>query len=346
MILDGIAQAVAEGATLEGACDGLGLSTRTIERWRKAPAGGNDLRAGPKTTPAHALTEKERKTIVEIATSPEYRNVSVRQIVPRLADAGVYVASESSFYRVLHDEDLMAHRSPARPASGKSRPRRHTAKGPCEVWSWDITYLRASVRGTFYYLYLVLDIWSRKIVGWEVHEEESMDLASELVDKTSAAEGVEPGKLTLHSDNGGPMKGATMLATLQRLGIAASFSRPRVSDDNAICEAIFRTLKYRPGFPRKPFSSLDEARRWVADFVAWYNGEHLHSGIRYVTPNDRHEGRDRAILAKQRRLPRREEADPTSLDRQHAQLEAHRCRNPQPREEPGRSVTGFTRQVL
>lgn len=312
MILEGIAQAVSEGATLESACNGLGLSARTVERWRKAPDGGRDLRAGPKATPAHALTDKERAKIVELATSPEYRNVSVRQIVPRLADDGVYVASESSFYRVLHEENLMAHRSPARPAS-KSKPRSHVATGPCQVWSWDITYLRASVRGTFYYLYLMLDIWSRKVVGWEVHEEESMDLASELAVKASAAEGVKRDALVLHSDNGGPMKGATMLATLQRLGIAASFSRPRVSDDNAICEAIFRTLKYRPGFPRKPFASLEDARRWVADFVAWYNGEHLHSGLRYVTPNDRHEGRDKAILAQRelvyraakKRTPRR-----------------------------------------
>lgn len=313
MILDGLDQAVTAGATLHAACAGIGLSARTVERWRKEPEGSCDRRAGPKTTPAHALSAKERARIVEIATSPAYRNMSVRQIVPRLADQGLYVASESSFYRVLHEEELMAHRSPVRPARSKSKPRCHTATGPCQVWTWDITYLRAAVRGSFYYLYLVLDIWSRKVVGWEVHEEESMDFAADLAEKTCAAEGVEPGSLVIHSDNGGPMKGATMLATLQRLGIAASFSRPRVSDDNAMCEAIFRTLKYRPGFPRKPFASLEEARRWVADFVAWYNGEHLHSALRYVTPADRHEGRDRPILAQRdvvyrgakRRAPRR-----------------------------------------
>lgn len=313
MILDGLEQAKAAGASLHAACAGIGLSARTVERWRKEPEGSGDRREGPKTTPAHALSPKERARIVEIATSPEYRNMSVRQIVPHLADEGVYVASESSFYRVLHEQDLMAHRSATRPASGKSKPRSHTASGPCQVWTWDITYLRAAVRGTFYYLYLVLDIWSRKIVGWEVHEDESMDLAAELAEKTCAAESVEPGSLVIHSDNGGPMKGATMLATLQRLGIAASFSRPRVSDDNAMCEAIFRTLKYRPGFPRKPFASLDAARAWVADFVTWYNGEHLHSALRYVAPNDRHERRDAAILEKRdvvyrgakKRAPRR-----------------------------------------
>lgn len=302
MILAGLDEAVASGATRQQACAGIGLSARTVARWGKRPE-GCDLRAGPKTTPAHALTATERARILQLATSPKYRNVSVRQLVPLLADEGVYVASESSFYRVLHEEGLMAHRNPARPKT-HSKPRSHVATGPRQVWSWDITYLRAALRGTFHFLYLVLDIWSRKIVGWQVHDDESMDVASALAEKCCADEGVTRNGLVLHSDNGGPMKGATMLATLQRLGIAASFSRPRVSDDNAICEAIFRTLKYRPGFPRKPFASLEDARRWVADFVAWYNGEHLHSGLRYVTPSDRHEGRDKTILAQRHRVYR------------------------------------------
>ena len=300
MIVEVVEEAVAQGARVERACEVVGVSCRSVERWRKEP-GGQDRRAGPKTTPPHALTAAERKRIISVATSSKYRNMSIRQVIPRLADEGTYVASESSFYRVLHEEKLMAHREHARPA-GKSQPRRHVATGPRQVWSWDITYLRASVRGTFYYLYLMLDIWSRKVVGWEVHAEESPELAAKLAEAAYAAEGVEPGTLALHSDNGGPMKGSTMLVTLQRLGIAASFSRPSVSDDNAICEAIFRTLKYRPGYPRKPFASLEAARLWVADFVAWYNNEHLHSGIHYVTPIDRHERRDGAILAKRHAL--------------------------------------------
>jgi transposase InsO family protein len=295
-----IAEAVAAGARFEAACEVLGLAARTVQRWKDDP-GGDDGRAGPKTTPRHALTAEERDMIVALATSQKYRNLSVRQIVPLIADEGLYVASESSFYRVLHEQDLMAHRSPARPAR-HAKPKALVATGPRQVWSWDITYLRASTRGQFYYLYLVLDIWSRKIVGWDVHEAECSELASRVVEDACAREGVRRGEVTLHSDNGGPMKGATMLATLQRLGIAASFSRPRVSDDNAICEAIFRTLKYRPGYPRKPFASLEEARAWVATFVAWYNGEHLHSSIKYVTPNDRHEGRDGDILAKRHEL--------------------------------------------
>lgn len=313
MILGLVDEAVAAGARRGAACKLLGLSPRSVERWRRQPDGGNDGRTGPNTVPSHALTPQERAAVISIATSPEYRNISVRQLVPRLADKGTYIASESTFYRLLHAQKLMAHRDHARPARVGSGPRTHVASGPGQLWSWDITYLRAGVRGTFYYLYLVLDVWSRKVVGWDVHEEESMELSSALIRSACAAEDVQPGKLVLHSDNGGPMKGATMLATLQWLGVAASFSRPRVSDDNAICEAIFRTLKYRPGYPREPFASLEAARTWVASFVAWYNNEHLHSGIRYVAPAVRHAGRDRRVLASRtavysaarRRAPRR-----------------------------------------
>ena len=166
----------------------------------------------------------------------------------------------------------------------------------------NITYLPTVMRGVFFYLYLILDLFSRKVVGWAVYEVESMDLSSELLDASIKAEGADPKKRVVHADNGGPMKGSTMLATLQRLGVVASFSRPSVSDDNPFAEALFRTLKYRPGYPSKPFATIESARAWVLGFVAWYNGEHLHSGIRYVTPDDRHAGRDKAILAQRHEL--------------------------------------------
>lgn len=191
----------------------------------------------------------------------------------------------------------MAHRGHSRPANERSKPKALVARGPCQVWTWDITYLRAPVRGTFFYLYVIVDLWSRKIVAWRVHDEESMELAAELAEEACRAERVVGG-LALHSDNGGPMKGSTMLATLQKLGVVASFNRPGVSDDNPFSEALFRTLKYRPGFPRKPFASIDAARAWVQGFVDWYNDVHLHSALKYVTPSDRHAGRDTKLLAK------------------------------------------------
>jgi putative transposase len=295
-----VEEAVQAGASRRAAAKVVGLSSRSTRRWRKDPA-KDDGRAGPRTSPAHRLTEEERARVVATANSPEFRDLSPKQIVPRLADKGVYIASESSFYRVLHAEGLMKHREHARPAQAH-RPKEYVAAEPGRVWTWDITYLRASVRGTFYYLYLVLDVYSRKIVAAEVYAEESMRLSTDLVQATLQKEDVDPTKLVIHADNGGPMKGSTMLATLQRLGIVASFSRPNVSDDNPYVEAIFRTLKYRPGYPRKPFASLVDAAAWVKAFVLWYNTEHLHSAIRFVTPHDRHERRDVAILTARRKL--------------------------------------------
>lgn len=239
--------------------------------------------------------------MVETASLPEFRDLSPKQIVPRLADRGEYLASESTFYRLLRAEKLLAHRAASRPPVPRP-PRRHLATGRNQVWSWDITYLKAPIRGSFYYLYLVEDIWSRKIVGWAVHDRESHDLAAKLFARTCAELGIDPAGLVLHADNGGPMKGSTMLATLQRLGVVPSFSRPRVSDDNPYSEALFRTMKYRPEYPSRPFASLECAHAWVARFVHWYNTVHLHSAIRFVTPEDRHAGRDVAILSRRRQV--------------------------------------------
>jgi len=295
VIVELVEEAVRAGARRAAACAAIGLSARTTSRWRSV-GGGKDRRGDAGVSPAHKLTAAEEARIVAYATSPAYRDLSPRQIVPLLADKGVYVASESSFYRVLHERGLMRHREPSRPRTHR-RPPEHVATAPNTVWSWDITYLRSPVRGVFYYLYLVLDIFSRKVVAYGIYDVESAELASSLVEWACEREGVARDTLVLHADNGGPMKGSTMLATLQRLGVVASFSRPSVSDDNPFAEAIFRTLKYRPGYPKKPFADLAAAVAWVDGFVRWYNTEHLHSGIRFVRPVDRHEGRDKAILA-------------------------------------------------
>jgi transposase InsO family protein len=154
----------------------------------------------------------------------------------------------------------------------------------------------------FFRLYLAMDIYSRKIVGWEIHEHETAEHASRLIRKACLAEGISEHGLVLHADNGSPMKGATMLATLQRLGVVPSFSRPSVSNDNPYSESLFGTMKYTPAFPSKPFETLRAARHWVHGFVRWYNEEHRHSGIRFVTPGERHRGEEQAILAKRKAL--------------------------------------------
>ena len=300
MILAMLDDAVRSGAALGRACEVLGLTERTVQRWRAADV-GDDERAGPRTRPANALTPTERANILAVVNEPENRDLSPKQIVPRLADAGRYLASESTIHRILRDENQATHRGRAKPRTARVVDE-HVATGPNQVWSWDITYLLSAVRGRFFYLYLVVDIWSRRIVGFEVHEEESMDLSAALVSATCAAESIDPRGLVLHSDNGGPMRGSTMLATLQMLGIVASFSRPKVSDDNPYSESLFRTLKYRPEYPHRPFESVEAARAWVTAFVEWYNTEHRHSGIRYVTPNERRHGIEGAVLANRARV--------------------------------------------
>lgn len=300
MILELVDEAVVRGARRAKACEILGLDPRTVQRWRRGPA--EDQRRGPRRSPANKLSQAERRRVLETVNLPEYRDLPPSQIVPRLADQDTYLASESSMYRILRDADQAKER-------GRAKPRQHRRPDPCvatapnEVWSWDITYLRGPIRGAFYYLYVMLDVWSRKIVGWAVHEEECSERSSEVLARACLAEGVSPlDLLVLHSDNGGPMKGATMLATMERLGVVASFSRPRVSDDNPFSESCFRTMKYRPEYPDRPFASLEQARAWVARFVEWYNDEHRHSAIRFVTPGQRHHGAERELLARRQEV--------------------------------------------
>ncbi len=270
------------------------MSVRTLERWKKEPE-KSDERAGPLTPVAHQLTEAERKMIIEVSNSAPYKDLNPWKIVAKLADFGTYIASESSFYRVLKDANLLSHRSKNSPRVVKP-PKDLIAAKPNQVWSWDITYLLSTVKGRYFYLYLMMDVYSRFIVGWRVEEVECMELSAELMARACKDEDVEADTLTLHADNGGPMKGATMLSTLQKLSVIPSFSRPSVSDDNPFSESLFKTMKYCPAFPEKPFESVDAARAWVETFVSWYNTEHLHSGIKFVTPKSRHNGDDELIL--------------------------------------------------
>ncbi len=301
LVIELVHEAVDAGARREKACQVLELPVRTLRRWeqrlRDERLEDNRKAAAAQRVPANQLTQEERIRILEVCNQPEYKSLPPTQIVPRLADEGCYIASESSFYRVLRDAEQVNRRGRAEVPRTVAKPKGYQATGPNQVWSWDITYLAASIRGAFYRLYLAEDIFSRKIVGWEIHENETAEHASVLIRKTCLAEGIHEDGLVLHADNGSPMKGATMLATLQKLGIIPSFSRPSVSDDNPYSESLFRTLKYTPAYPAKPFESIEAARQWVHQFVRWYNGEHRHSAIQYVTPNQRHEGLDTSLLS-------------------------------------------------
>ena len=279
------------------ACEGLGRSARTDQRWTREGGVETDGRPGAlRPAPANKLTDAERGRIIEICNCSEYASLPPSQMVPMLADQGQYMASESSFYRVLRAEDPVPHRGRAQAPRRIEKPKAYRADGPNQVGSWDITYLASTVLGRFFRLYLVMDLYRRKIVAWEVHASESAEQAATRIEKACWAERIRRNQRVLHADNGSPMKGATMLAKLQKLGIMPSFSRPSVSNDNPYSESLFETLKYTPAYPSKPFENLEEAPAWVHEFVRWYNGEHRPSGLKFVTPNERHQGKDAAIL--------------------------------------------------
>ena len=294
-----ITQACADGARLSPACRQIGLSSRSVQRWQRTGAPEGDQRQSGKrryVCPPNKLCEDERQAVMATLNSTEFKDLPPSQVVPRLADKAIYVASESTMYRMLRQEGQLAHRRLERTPQKRSKPRALAARQPDQIFCWDITYLPTQVRGQHFYLYLFEDLFSRKIVGWQVFDCESADLAGQLLRDICVRQSIPAGQLTVHSDNGSPMKGETMLATMQRLGVMPSFSRPSVSNDNPFSESLFRTVKYCPLYPTTPFASLAAAREWVATFVQWYNHEHLHSGIRFTTPASRHTGTDTAIL--------------------------------------------------
>ena len=283
-----------------------------MQRWQADDglSRGDRRPEADRPTPAPALTAAERARIIAVANEPRFAETPPARIVPALADEGTYLASEASFHRVLRAAGQVTRRGRARPPRP---PSTHIATAPGQVWCWDLTFLPAQIEGRWFFWYLILDLFSRKIVGCAVHDTDSAEHAAHLARRTALAEGVHAShpKPVRHGDNGASLKATTVRAMLAWLGIRPSYSRPRVSDDNPFVEALFRTAKYRPAFPPKGFADLDAARPWAAAFVPWYNHAHRHSGIRYVTSAERHAGQDRPLLA-----------------RRHALYQQARARNP------------------
>ena len=299
-------EAAEHGARRRKACAELGIDERTYVRWKARREKAGDCKDGRpdavRPAPANRLSDEERNRILATVNKPEYASTPPTEIVPDLADKGIYIGSESTIYRVLRAEKMNNHRGRAK-APECHRPTTYSADAPNQVWMWDITYLNGPAKGMFYYLYLFSDLYDRSIVGWEVYEEQNAELASHVIERICLAQKkLTATPLVLHSDNGSPMKGATMLATLYHLGITPSRSRPRVSNDNPYAESLFKTLKFRPNFQPKGFSSLEEAREWVTLFVNWYNYEHHHSGLCFLTPNQRRNGDAEEILNKRRQV--------------------------------------------
>lgn len=259
-----------------------------------------DQRRGPNTN-KNSLSESELTEVFEILTSERFVDSSPYDIVATLADEGRYICSESTMYRVLRKHSMNAHRGKSK-AAIYCQKEPLVASRPNQIWSWDITYLKGPRKRCFYYLYLFLDIFSRKVIGWEIHHNECSIVASDLAEKLIRNESVSEDSLRIHSDNGAPMRGAPMIAVLEQLGVSQSFNRPRVSNDNPYSESLFKTLKYKPDYPAKNFNTIEEARRWVEGFVKWYNFRHKHSQIGYVTPDQKHRQEDILILKNRKKV--------------------------------------------
>ena len=303
-----IDEAVQNGARQKQACELVGIASRTYQRWNQGETLSEDQRIYNDAPKHNVLSEAVRQDILNVINKAEYSTLTPYQIVPTLLDLGCYIASESTFYRVMRAHNQLKHRGKGAVGQRK-RPQALKATAPNQIYSWDITYLLSPIKGLYYYLYLVMDIYSRKIVGWQVHDCESSAHAANLIEDIADREKIDKNQLVLHSDNGSPMRGATLRAKLIDLDIAPSYSRPRVSNDNPYSESLFKTVKYHYTFPENPFADLSEARVWVDTFVGWYNTEHQHSAIKFVTPNQRHNGLDQALLDNRKNVIEQAKAD-------------------------------------
>ena len=288
-----INEALSDEASLIKACEVLEISTRTYYRWRNDTSG--DKRKGAEKEVPRKLTPEEEQEIIDVSCEKRICDCAPYQIVAILLDEGRYIASTSSYYRILKSKDLLHHRKKGRSNKKKATPPELVSTGPNQVYSWDITWLKTDVNGIFFFAYMIIDVWSRKLVGWEIHTKESADISSNMFKRLSRKLKLKGVKL--HSDNGHPMRGSTMIQTLYNLGILPSFSRPRISNDNPFSESFFKTVKYTAGFPSY-FKDLEHARIWMANFVNWYNTEHRHSGIGLITPEQRHSGEGSKIMGK------------------------------------------------
>jgi putative transposase len=278
-------------------CQALGLARSTVYRRRRPPV-PKPRRARP--TPARALAPSERQTVLDELHSPEFCDRSPYQVHAALLERGHYLCSPRSMYRILASNDEVRERRNQLRHPHYAKPEL-VATGPNQVWSWDITKLKGPAKWVYYYLYVILDIFSRYVVGWLLAQHENAALAQRLVRETCSKQGVEPGQLILHADRGAPMTSKTLSQLLADLGVEKTHSRPRVSDDNPFSEAQFKTFKYSPGFPDR-FGSPEHARDVSRGLIGWYNHEHHHSALCYLTPAVVHHGRADLVLAERHQV--------------------------------------------
>jgi putative transposase len=246
------------------------------------------VQPAPRPTPPRALGPGERQAVLDVLHEPRFMDLAPAEVYATLLDESRYLCSERTMYRILEANqevrerrDQLRHQNHPRPELLATRPN--------ELWSWDITKLLGPAKWTYFYLYVILDVFSRYVVGWMVAHEESAPLAKKLIAETCARQGIEPAKLTLHADRGSSMRSKAVALLLADLGVTKTHSRPYVSNDNPFSESHFKTLKYRPGFPER-FAHIEHARSHCGPFFDWYNGEHRHGGLGLCTPRDVHHG--------------------------------------------------------
>lgn len=288
-----IEEAHCNGARYSKGCEVVGISIRTLQRWKKGDM--KDKRKGALKRVVRKLPPEARQEIVSICTEKRFYDNSPHEIVPMLLDESIYIASTRTFYRVLRENNLMHHRSNNRVSVNSHKPPEKQATASNQLWCWDITWMPQTVKGLFFYAYVITDIYDKSIVGWSVHLEENDIHSKDLFKRTLCGRDIR--LLSIHSDNGGPMKGITLLSFLEEMKVSASFSRPRVSNDNPFIESLFKTLKYSTKYPLR-FRDIEHVREWMAEFVLWYNTEHLHSSIGYVTPEQMRTGKADEIFNK------------------------------------------------
>jgi len=255
---------------------------------------------GPQRRVKHQLTQAEGEQVRDILNSERFMDKSPRQVYATLLDEGKYHCHWRTMYRVLAAYGEVRERRKQSQHPPRPKPEL-VARGINEIWSWDITWLPTLVKGRYFYLYVIIDMYSRYVVGWHLATVESAELAEQFIAQACARQGIEKEQLTLHADRGAPMRSKTVTALLQDLGVKKSHSRPRTSNDNAYSEAQFKTLKYRPDYPGE-FVDMEDARQWVRAFMRWYNQEHYHSGLSLLTPKVVHEGHSKQVCAQRQKV--------------------------------------------
>jgi putative transposase len=284
-----VRDAVATLAPLAGtaaACQALGLARPSYYRAQKAAP---PVEPQPRPTPPRALDADERQAVVAVLHSERFCDAAPAEVYATLLDEGTYLCSERTMYRILAAEGETRERRAQLVHPVYHKPEL-LAQAPNELWSWDITKLLGPAKWTYFYLYVIIDVFSRYVVGWMVAHRESAELAQRLIEETASKQEIAPGQLTLHADRGTSMTSKPVAFLLADLGITKTHSRPHVSNDNPYSESQFKTLKYRPGFPDR-FLSMEEARSFCCAFFPWYNTEHHHCGIGFLTPEAVHTGR-------------------------------------------------------